>query len=337
MDLMSIHVSFLLFESIFCFLSALVSVSDKGFKNKRVMVTLLNISVGLLLLAEFTYYLFKDQDQFSSYIMVNLCSFANFFIVDFLIIAYVVFASYIIFGKFSLKKGAPCRIRLTLCTLIGLIGIIMVIVSQFTGIYYHIDEHNVYHRGPLFLISVAIPFLAMFIFVTIIIQNARKLGVRMTIALMSYFLLPLVGGILQYFFYGYSFLEMATGFSVILLFIEGAIDTKREVIRVSKTEVRTGLANEHGCVEWLNSKEDRSELLNYAVIFFDLIKFSEINRKHGMDMGDQFLHNYAASFSSFMDDDEILGRAYGNLFIAIVKKKKLKNFTRLLEKMDVTV
>lgn len=337
MDLMSIHVSFLLFESIFCFLSALVSVSDKGFKNKRVMVTLLNISVGLLLLAEFTYYLFKDQDQFASYILVNLCCFADFFIIDFLIIAYVVFASYIIFGQFSLKKGAPCRIRLTLCSLIGLVGIVMVIVSQFTGIYYSIDEHNVYHRGPLFLISVAIPFLAMFIFMTIIIQNARKLGVRMTIALMSYVLLPLAGGILQYFFYGYSFMEMATGFSVILLFIEGAIDTKREVIRVSKTEVRTGLANEHGCVEWLNNKEDRKDLLNYAVIFFDLMKFSEINRKHGMDMGDQFLHNYATTFSSFMDDDEILGRAYGNLFIAIVKKKKLKNFTRLLEKMDVTV
>ena len=150
MDLMSIHVSFLLFESIFCFLSALVSVSDKGFKNKRVMVTLLNISVGLLLLAEFTYYLFKDQDQLASYILVNLCCFADFFIIDFLIIAYVVFASYIIFGQFSLKKGAPCRIRLTLCSLIGLVGIVMVIVSQFTGIYYSIfgDVHLHDHHHP---------------------------------------------------------------------------------------------------------------------------------------------------------------------------------------------
>ncbi len=337
MDLMSIHVSFLLFESIFCFLSALVSLSDKGFKNKRVMVTLLNISVGLMLLAEFTYYLFKDQDVFSSYIMVRLCCFVDFFICDFLILAYVVYASYIIFGQFSIKKGAPCRFRIILSLFIGVVGIILVIVSQFTGIYYIVDEHNVYHRGPLFLVSVGIPFLAMFIFMTITLQYARKLGARMTIALMSYVLLPLIGGILQYFFYGYSFMEMATGLSVILLFIEGAIDTKREVIRVSKTEVRTGLANEHGCVEWLNSKEDRSELLNYAAIFFDLIKFSEINRKHGMAIGDQFLNNYASSFASFMDEDEILGRAYGNLFVAIVKKNKLKHFVRLLEKMDVTV
>ena len=67
------------------------------------------------------------------------------------------------------------------------------------------------------------------------------------------------------------------------------------------------------------------------------MKFSEINRRHGMAVGDQFLHNYAATFSQFMNEDELLGRAYGNLFIAIVKKRKLKNYIRLLEKMDVTV
>ena len=73
------------------------------------------------------------------------------------------------------------------------------------------------------------------------------------------------------------------------------------------------------------------------MIFLDLKKFSEINRKHGMATGDQFLLNYASSFTQHLDPDEILGRAYGNLFIAIVKKERLPIFVKLLENMNVTV
>ena len=335
--MLSIHLAFMLFESIFCFLAAFVSAANKSLRNKRVMVTLLNMGVGVMLLFEFLYYVYKDQDTLNSYCMVRISNFIVFFLVDCMMFLYTKYASIRLFGNFDLKKGEPCRIRFMLSSISALIGMAMVAISQFTGIYYYFDEHNTYHRGPLFIVSVIIPFVGMSFVLSVLIQYRKRISPHRLLVLASYVLLPLIGGIIQYFTPGYSYLEIMIGFAVILLFAEGSVDTSIEVDKAGKTEVRTGLANEHGCVEWLNSRPDKRDLLKYAAVFFDIIEFSKINKRYGMAKGDMFLMNYASKFRELLDEDEILGRPLGNQFLAIVKKEKLPLYLSLLEETDIFV
>ena len=51
-----------------------------------------------------------------------------------------------------------------------LIGEIMIIISQFTGIYYTFDESNYYQRSSLYFISYIIPIVLMVLNVIGIIQ-----------------------------------------------------------------------------------------------------------------------------------------------------------------------
>ena len=108
-----------------------------------------------------------------------------------------------------------------------------------------------------------------------------------------------------------------------MMFFENMIHKEQEVIRASKTEIRTGLANEHGYVEWLNSMKGKQQLKEYAVVFFDLRKFSDINRKYGIENGNRILAAFGNILQGKIEKDEILGRQYGNRFVAIVRQKNL--------------
>ena len=46
-----------------------------------------------------------------------------------------------------------------LCDIVFFAGTAMLIVSQFTGLYYTFDAQNVYHRAPLFPLSYLPPML----------------------------------------------------------------------------------------------------------------------------------------------------------------------------------
>ena len=101
------------------------------------------------------------------------------------------------------------------------------------------------------------------------------------------------------------------------------------------TEVRTGLANEHACIEWLNSMKGKDEIKKYSAVFFDLRKFSDVNRIYGIKNGNKILANFGNIMQSRIEKDEILGRQFGNQFVAIVKDRNLDSFLETLKGVEV--
>ena len=78
------------------------------------------------------------------------------------------------------------------------------------------------------------------------------------------------------------------------------------------------------------------DLMDYAAVFFDLRKFSDINRNYGVENGNRILAAFGNLLLSKVDEDEILGRQFGNKFIAIIRKKNLDKLVNVLQGVEVT-
>ena len=336
-DLFNTQMSFLLFEAVFCFLSALVYLVGRDpIRIRKHIVLSLNVSCGFMLIFEFLFYVYKGSTDPIDIVIMCIVNAAVYYLVLLMMFFYAMLVSVRIFGKFNLKPDMPCRKRLIAVTAIVSAGLVLITVSQFTGIYYYFDENHVYQRGPLFWLAALLPTLGAAIAATMIVQYRRRLSIAQRIVLASYLVLPLVGEVIQFLFFGNSLLNICLGLAVLLMFFENMVNKEKEIIKASKTEVRTGLANEHGYIQWLNSMKGNPDLMDYAAVFFDLRKFSDINRNYGVENGNRILAAFGNLLLSKVDEDEILGRQFGNKFIAIIRKKNLDKLVNVLQGVEVT-
>ena len=168
------------------------------------------------------------------------------------------------------------------------------------------------------------------------IQHWKKITPIQRVVLFSYIVLPLTGEVIQLLFFGNSLMNICMGLSVLLMFFESMIEREREIVKATKIEARTGLANELGCIEWLNAMKGKEEIKNFSAVFFDLRKFSDINREYGVENGNRILASFGNIMLSKIEHDEILGRQFGNQFVAIVKDRNLEELLNVLKGVEVT-
>ncbi|MBR5975391.1 MAG: EAL domain-containing protein [Clostridiales bacterium] len=333
----SIQVAFLLFEAIFCFLAALLAMGNESHRRRmRFPLTLLNLLGGTMLLFDAICHISRGKTDLTNLVFFHVANSVTFLITALMPPVYAVYVTVRTFGDISLKKRAPARGRLLACFLFSIVASLLVIFSQVSGIYYTIDSTNNYHRGKWFPLSFVFPLICIILVVSILIQYRQKLGKLQLLALSSYLILPSVGMVFQTIYMGYSFMTIGVGLSALLIFFEGSLSKSNEIRHIARTEVRTGLPNEHGCVEWLNRMHNQPVLKEYTAIFFDLVKFSDINRKYGIASGNVILASYGLTLSEHLSKDELLARQYGNQFVAVVKSDRVDSFLKLLSGVPVS-
>lgn len=335
-DLFTTQVSFLIFEAVFCLLSALVySVSKDPLRIRKFSILSLNICCGAMLICEYLFYVYMGSTEPFDIMIMCIVNAAVYYLIVLLMLFYAMLVSARLFDRFDLKADMPCRKRLiAVCALVAA-GLLLVTISQFTGIYYYFDESNVYQRGPLFWLAALIPFVGALLIASIIVQYKDRTSRSQRLVLISYLILPLVGELIQVLFYGNSLMNICLGLSVLLMFFENMIHKEKEIIRASKIEARTGLANESGYIEWLNAMKGKPEMKEYAAVLFDLHKFSSINRTYGIENGNRILASFGNIMRSKIEKDEIVGRQFSNQFVAIVKKKNLDVLLEDLKGIEV--
>ena len=333
-DPFTTQISFLVFEALFCLLSALVYAASRDpMRIRKGTMLALDISCGFMLTCEYLFYVFRGSTAPVEVFFMRFVNAGVYYLIVLLLLFYAMIVAVRLFGRFDLKKDMPCRKRfLAVCGIVA-VGLVLVTVSQFTGIYYYFDSNNVYQRGPLFWLSAVIPTFGALLVASIIFEYRHRISRIQEMVLISYVVLPIIGEIIQILNYGNSIMNICVGLAVLLMFFENMIHKEKEILKASRTEFRTGLANEHGYVEWLNAMKGNPDLKDYAAVFFDLRKFSDINRKYGVENGNRILAGFGNILRGTIEEDEILGRQYGNKFIAIVRRK---NLDRLLERLRGT-
>ncbi len=224
----TISISTLIFLSFFCFQVGIFLWSGHQLKqNGRRTLIFVELFTGFMLLFDALAYIFRGNTSQLGWYMVRLsnlfvyiCNFSISFFFCFYVCEFIKqsrLSLWLIFRpKTSVKNGIP--VQLFIVFFLCLAGILLIIVSQFTNLFYYFDENNLYHRNTLFPLGVGLGLLPGLITFTVLLQNKKKLPTNAFISLLLYFALPLVGVILILVSYGFSWINIGLGLGALHLF-----------------------------------------------------------------------------------------------------------------------
>lgn len=228
----SIHIALLLWGCIFSLIATACMVMSKNFhREKRRWILYMLLSTAILLLSDSFAWAYKgDASSFGGYVV----HISNFFVFLFSDIILALFHGYVcccLFEGSDTPKTKTTEVLIKAVYMIAFFAVVLVIITQFTGLYYTFDAHNWYHRSRFYPIALLIPMIGMLIDTYLIIQYRNAISSRLRVSLLSYVFLPLMATIILIFYYGMSLINIAISISMILMFIEAMIDQARTVAR----------------------------------------------------------------------------------------------------------
>lgn len=244
----------LLWGSLFCGVAGLSFWIKKSYKTeKKKWMHRMQFSASALLLCDGMAYLFEGRPGRLGCWMVHASNFGVFFLVE---LTLLLFHRYICATLLTQEERMTLK-RVKLVRAICWVGLALVVVSQFTGLYYTFDAANVYHRAVGYPISMCLPMLAMLLDASLLMQYETRISSLMFLAMSSYFVLPLIAASIQAVHYGWALIDMAIGISMVLMFLVAAKEQNEELLQLEtsraqlaqKLEIATVL---NRCVEKLS-------------------------------------------------------------------------------------
>ena len=112
---------------------------------------------------------------------------------------------------------------------VAALGMALVVVSQFTHLYYTFDAQNCYHRTVWHPISLLIPMVGMLLDGSLLVQYRKNLNHQLYLAMLSYIALPFVAAIGLLFVYGISLANIAISISLVLIFIFSLVEQNQKM------------------------------------------------------------------------------------------------------------
>ena len=212
----------------FCFQAGIFLFSGHKFKNNsRRTLILIQFITGILLVFDALAYIFRGNTSQTGFYMVRLSNFVVFFLnctLPFFICFYCVefiksdFLEFKILKnlRLSVKNGVPPHLFVVFY--ICLVGLALVLISQFTNLYYYFDESNFYHRNSLYPLSVVLGFSPGLVTLAMLLQYRKSLQKNVFVSLLVYSAFPFIGIILALFIYGFSWINIGYGVGALHLF-----------------------------------------------------------------------------------------------------------------------
>lgn len=237
----SLHIAMLVWGCIFSLIAALCMFMSRNFdKEKRKWLLCILLCSACLLLNDAFAWGFRGLQGTGAYFAVRISNAVVFFLSDVMVFLYHGYLCYSLFGKRKhyVKKGKRFCIgrhiplvRIHAVYIISVLGMLLVLISQFTHLYYYIDMDNIYHRNPGHVISMVLPIICMILDVTILIPYRKKINRLTYVSLLSYIVLPFIMVVIQTFYYGISLTNIAISISMILMFVVAMMEQNENLAR----------------------------------------------------------------------------------------------------------
>ena len=230
-NIQSIQVELLVWGCIFCFIAAVcMSLSNNFDAEKRNWLFWMEISASMLLGNDAMAYMYRGYPGQVGSILVHVTNFVVFAASDLVMLFFHAYVCCYVLPKEREDKLVREKLVYVLC----LIGIFLVIVSQFTDFYYYFDADNYYHRSKGFAISMLIPVTSMMIDLSLLVQYRRNVSRKIFLSLFSYIVLPIAAAAIQASLYGISLINIAICISMIIMFIAATSEFNEEMYYVLK-------------------------------------------------------------------------------------------------------
>lgn len=187
----------------------------------------------LLLIADRQAYFFRGNTTSLGFMMTKTSNFMVFLMTLTIILSFNWYLSDFFDKDFQISLK-----RLDVAKHICYFAICLLLISQFTNLYYYFDEENLYHRANGFIFCYAFPLAILIIQLSVIIQNYHRFRKRIFFPLLFFTVIPLIASILQIFMYGLSLTNMSIVGLVILLRIFAVVDTNKVIVDAHKKEMQ---------------------------------------------------------------------------------------------------
>lgn len=219
-----LHVTFEMWGCVFCMVMGLCLYISRNFeKDKRRLLIHIEMTAAALLGMDAFAWIYRGSQSEVGFWMVRISNFLVFICSDLIVLLYHAYVfSYLKKTEDSKLKFPKMREKLVYA--IGILAMLLVIVSQFTNLYYYFDEFNFYHRSLLHPLSMLIPMTGMLIDMSVLIQFRRVYRKEVFFSLLSYIILPAIGCAILIFYYGISLVNIGICISAVFIFIVAVME-----------------------------------------------------------------------------------------------------------------
>lgn len=215
-------------------LTILIIVSRALSKRRRVALSAMEITGMLLITFDRLAYIYSGDTSRTGFIMVRVSNFVVFFMTSMVVYAFNMYLTDLLTEEGKMEEPPK---RLKFVSVMAILGMLLIVISQFTGIIYTFDEMNRYHRGPGFLLCYVMPIIGPLIQLSVAIQFRKKFSRIIYISLLLYLIVPMVASIIQIFAYGISLTNMMIVLVSLSTYIFAFLDINETVRHTHEKEL----------------------------------------------------------------------------------------------------
>ena len=132
--------------------------------ERKMFLILTNVFTVLLLYFDRLTAVFEGEASMTAFWVVRISTFIVFAMVLLIIWAF----NHYVRDIYSDETGLKPPFRLVIVDFMVMAGLVLLGISQFTGLYYTFDASNTYQRAPLYFISMLIPCTVLIMQMTVV-------------------------------------------------------------------------------------------------------------------------------------------------------------------------
>ena len=231
------QLNIMLFMSGICFMLAFMTLMIKSLPSRRKSILILmELSAMILLLSDRLAYIHDGDVSDLGFYCVRISNGMVFFLVIFILHLVTQYLKDVCQNEGALHNTP---IYLNFCDVLFIIGTVLIIVSQFTGLYYTFDDQNIYHRSSGYIVSYIVPILTVLLQEMTIIQYRARLDKGLFRSLLICIVLPTAMSVVQVFCYGLPLISITTVIVIIIFYLFAIIDLNRTVKTARQNELES--------------------------------------------------------------------------------------------------
>jgi len=204
---------------------------------------------------------------------------------------------------------------------------VLAFLSMFFNIMFYIDLNNIYHRGQYFWIMPIISY-SMLVYTLIVVIIKRKyIQKENFLSFYAYSIIPVIGSLIQSFWYGLSTTWIAVTLSILIVFIniqndQLYLDHLTNVFNRRHLDLYL-----HQLIESNRKKE------NVIGIMMDIDNFKKINDIYGHHIGDEALINTSYILKKTFKKNDFIARYGGDEFVVILVLDNISSIGIILKEL----
>lgn len=219
-----VHISLEVWGTLFSLIAAIIVMINPDINRIRQKHLFIMLLMGsALMVTDALAWAFRGNASSLGFVMVRISNFCVFVLGYVIMVCFTRYCCDCMPQPIS-RKALGVKLMIYL---LALVGIGLVILTQYNGFFYYFDETNTYHRSSLGWLSQVIGIVGILLDLVLVLMNRKNLSKFGLLSQLSYVILPAISMIILVFFYGISLMHIAIVVSIMFMFISSQIEQSR--------------------------------------------------------------------------------------------------------------